>query len=340
MLRFARRAALASVAALAAPAPGLAPAADPMPCRGLSFADGEDAAPNRDIREGWFSFSGGRLTANLRLAQVDDRLETGEGSATFRMYYGVRYSGDRGRSLPRYVSARTDGKAWSFQYGDDDGTAASGATRGSVQAGSGGVVEIEIPTVHAAERDTLIFVHARSFATDPAGVTGGLKDYAPGNGSRDSGSGGYGGDFLVEPCPAPQSETKPPTGSQPQPTPGPQGESMAEPAPGSAPAPSPVAKEGPAAFTVKAPRLRARALRRAASFKVVIGPSVPVKALTVKLKKHGKTLASGRRASLIAAATVKLTVHRRIAKGSYRLVISGRRADGTSVTGEFRVRVA
>lgn len=337
MLKFTRRALLVGAVALATVAPSAAPGADPLPCRGLSFTDEAGGAANRDIREGWFSFSGGRLTANLRLAQVDQRLETGEGSASFVMYYGVRYSGDRGRGAPAYVSARTDGTTWAFEYGDDGGGVRRGSTTGSVQAGPDGVIEIEIPSVDAAEGDAIIFVHARTFTRAPAEVTGAAKDYAPG----DEDGRGYGADFPVEPCPAPQGETKPPPGSEPQPTPAPTPSPTPTPDSPSSP-PGPIAPEAEAApFTVQVPRLRARSLRRAATFKVVVDPSAPLKRLTARLStRRGKVLARGRRGSLTRAASVKLRVRRRVVRGTYRLEISGRRADGSTVSRTVRVRVA
>ena len=319
----ARRLALGTAAALAAASGTHAAAAEPMPCQGSSFTDKDDAPANRDIREGWFSYSGGRLTANLRLEHVDQQLETPGGSAEFAMYYGAR-------RVSRYVSATTDGETWSFEYGDDNGSAATAATTGAVQPGPNGVIEIEIPSVHAAEGDTLGGVHARSFSRGPANVGSSVTDSAPD--SREPGKFGYGADFKVEPCPAPQSEPQPqpaPEAPPGQPTPAP---------PGGDGTPSITAPRAP--FTVTVPRLRARSLKRGRSFRVVVEPSEPVQALVITLRRNGRVLARGRRASLTTTGAVRVKVRRRITRGTYRLRITGRTAVGARATGTVAVRVA
>lgn len=203
------------------------------------------------------------------------------------------------------------------------------------QPGRNGVIEIEIPAVHAAERDTLSYVHARSFTSDSVNVTGSLKDSAPDSG--DPAKFGYGADFTVEPCTAPQPEPQP----QPQPQTQPESEPLAAPsrptaAPPTADMPSTTRR---APFTVTVPRLRARSLKRGRSFKVVIDPSQPVKKLVTTLRKNGRVLARGRRASLRRTAAVKVKVTRRITKGTYRLTITGRTSTGNTATGTVAVRV-
>ena len=320
MSELARRLALATAIALAAVGAAPASAAEPMPCRGISFTDPDDAPANRDIREGWFSFSGGRLTANLRLAQVDEQFATGDGSARYAMYYTVRRTS-------RFVSARFDDGAWSYEYGDDGGGGVRGTTTGSVRLGPGGVIEIAIPPAHAVQGDTLLSVHARSFTSNVLGL-GTQEDGAP---DGQSGQFGYGANFSVEPCPAPPSDPEP----QPAPLAMPDRPTAAPPAATAAPGAAPRR----AAFTVTVPRLRARSLKRGRSFSVSVDPAAPVKALVVTLRKNGRVFARGRRASLTGASRVKVRVVRRIAKGTYRLRLSGRTPAGRTVTGAVAVRV-
>jgi len=354
--------AVAGALAVIGPAPALA--AEPMPCRGVSFTDAADAAPNRDIRAGWFSIADGRLTANLRLAQVDQELEIGKQSATFTMYYGARRP-DGSRSKPHYAEATTDGERWSFEYGEDSGGPRQGATTGSVQTGRDGVIEIVIPSVHATLGDTLVAAHARSFARELFSFTGGQTDFAP-DGEDPQRGGGYGADFLAEPCPAPQTEPKPtpesgpPPGPRPEPgaapgngsanggqpttpppgSPPPGSPPPGSPPPASPPPASPPPASAPARFAVTVPRLRASSLARARSLRVRVRPSLPVTSLIVALRKGGRTFARARRASLIGPATVKLVVRRRIRRGTYRLTVSGRTPEGRAVTRAVTVRVA
>ena len=327
--------ALAAAVALAAAAPTLAPAADPMPCRGVSFTDTDDAPANRNIREGWFALSEGRLTANLRLEQVDQQLAPGELTASFVMYYGVRRR-DGSRGGARFAAAKRDDNRWSFEYGNDDGSPPSGATTGAVQPGLNGVIEIEIPRAHAVEGDTLASVHARTFVRGPANPLANTTDYAP------DGPSPYGADFLAEPCPTPTptpTAAPSPTPTPAPPTPGPQPQTPSGP-PSDPPATPNAPKGEPAPFTVRDPRLRARTLSRSRSFRVVVDPASPVKNLVVTLRRgNGPVLARGRRASLRGPASVKVGVSRRIARGTYRLTISGRTAAGTTVRSTVPVRV-
>jgi len=318
--------ALGAISVLVAAAPDPAHAAAPMPCRGVSFADADDAAANRDIREGWFSLSSGRLTANLRLEQVDQRLETGEGAARFAMYYTVR-------DASRYVAATTDGTAWTFVYGDDGGGSDPPvATAGTVDAGPNGVIEIEVPKVHAAERDTLRSIHARSFTQDAARVARSLADTAPdGDGRRF----GYGANFVAEPCPppspGPQSQPGP---SAPQPEPTPPVASPLVPM-----RPQTTSPAAPAPFRLTVPRLRARSLARGRTFRVKVDPSAPLEGLTIRLSRGRRVFARGRLASLTRPAAVKVEVGRRIVRGTYRLTVSGRTRAGSRVAGAVVVRV-
>lgn len=314
--RFAVVAAIALVAVGAAPAS----AAEPMPCRGISFTDPADAPANRDIREGWFSYSGGRPTANLRLARVDEQFDMGDGSATYAMYYTVRRTS-------RFVSARFGDGAWSYAYGDDGG-GVRGTTTGSVRLGPGGVIEIEVPQVHAVQGDTLLSVHARSFTGDALGLLGTQEAGAP---EGQAGQFGYGANFLVERCPAPPSDAQ----AQPAPLATPDRPTAAPPAAPAAPGAAPRR----AAFTVTVPRLRARSLTRGRSFRVRVDPAAPVEALAVTLRTKGRVFARGRRASLTLASRVKVKVGRRIVRGTYRLTLSGRTPAGRRVSGAVTVRV-
>lgn len=343
--------AIAATAIAAAPAA----AAPPAPCTGIAFEDakgdngytmavltagGQSVPPsvpntpaNHDVLKGFFRNDAGRLTANVQLGEVSNAVAQGSDATGIWVYW------ENAEDVTQFVFAMNEGSGWSFHYGhiDPDGFIVDGATEGVVHAGPNGVLEIVVPEALVEDGATFTSPRARSammtlFEGDPI-----LNRFSD-NGPDDL----VGVDYKVTACPgtglpAPQETpaTAPATTTS-APAPAPAASNDAPPAP-RAVDPAAVA---PSAFTITAPKLTAAKLKKGKSFKVGVLPAAPVKKLTVTLVSGKKVLAKGTLKSLAGKKSVKLKVTRKLAKGSYQLLVTGTDATGKAVSGAVAVTVA
>ena len=167
----------------------------------ITDAGGDGHHANEDITAAWFSEAGGRLQAVLRVRTgvwepAHDDSETADFAVLFTTGGATRYVrlvARRGNDL------RYDHGTWT-QAG---GFATEGATAGSVIAGSGGTVTIDVPGVTAGTK------LASPFALTADGTEGGgphWVDKAPG-GETPVGDGSFGADYVVGSCGAAPTAT-------------------------------------------------------------------------------------------------------------------------------------
>lgn len=334
-----RRLPLALPAALLALAPATASAAAPAPmdCGNgplVAFADAagdsmgtltSPASPSTDLKAGFFTFTDGspdRITADLRVADLSATMPSGAIAIRYVVFYTAG-------ATQRYVAAiRTGDAAWAYEYGTggpSDPLVKVGDTTGSVVTGVDGVVEIVLPA-EIVEGDAL---------TAPSGKVI-LEDTLLATITADEANTGA-ATFTAQPCP-------PPPPPPPPPNPEPVVEQPPPPPPPAPPAqPTPVAPvvfirpEPP--FTVTVPKLSAKRLKKGRSFTVLVEPTAPVTRLTVTLSKGVKVLAKGSLASLPRAARVRVTIAKKVAKGTYKLTFAAFGANGKKVAGAVAVDV-
>lgn len=296
---------MVTLVALAAPAPALAIAAPGVGCAGLSFADArgdstEDAfglgfgpagPPRTDLVAGWLREDGGRLTANLQVADLSAAPPAGGGSSawTFNWFAGAQRF---------YVQAEVDANGTrSFSYGTYDESSASfrpemnSPIEGEFFEGANGVVQVVLPARHAQGG----LVLERPFA-ETAQVVGGSRavaDRAP--------DGGEGEGYRVGGC------LEGPTPSAPKP-----------------PAAKPKAETLPLRAANVVGSAKKASKRRSLGFKVrglktITG--LKVRLVTTK----GRVLAAGglRRLKGISALKLDLRKSVRLREGFYLLRASG-----------------
>jgi hypothetical protein len=341
---------VAACASLAGPAGAQEAKPQPTQCAGVTLTDAKGDHPvrepvlgaiatpqkhtdNFDIHRVFFRNTGGQLTANIQVAKLDKSKFQGSDATAYWLYYTF------GEEL-RFAVAWTDGTNWFFKFGhDEDGFVFDGETTGKAHEGADGIVEIVMP--EDVQGETLSGLYARSaymvlakndpiFGADPLFYN--VVDSAPDDETA-------GPSYTATPCaetgvptPAATQDTTPakvdapPASSEAANS----GAQQAAPAPAAAPAP----------FTVTVPKLTAAKLKKGKRFAVSVKAAAPVKGLKVTLMKGSRAVATGTLKSLSGTKQVRLKVSRKLAKGSYRLLVKGTDASGKAVSGTVAVVVA
>src|SRR3954469_21168805 len=306
------RLALAAALAVAALPVVSASAADkPAPgCAGMAFSDaagdavsassGGPAASNMDVLGGYFLDDGATVTANIQVADLEEKVPSG---ATGADWYLLFQQGN----ATNFVHASIDvtGGDPVFSYGHIDPTNGvltdDGTSSGQFFNGQNGVIQIALPGNLAS--GTLAGPYAQADeATGVPGVGGALStdDQAP-----DSGGGT---DYTVGSCSgaaAPAAPIAPATAAQ-----APGSSQPAAPA-ASAPTMKVVAKNGSARKISKTRRLV-----------VALQSTGPVSGITGTLvDAKGKTVASGKLAQLNGKGSLTLRLRKALKKGRYTLRI-------------------
>lgn len=117
---------------------------------------------------------------------------------------------------------------------------------------------------------------------------------------------------------------------------------LAVPPPAVAPAPAPTvppASEPAPSLTVKVPALSAKRLKRARRFTATLTSSAPLTAVRATLTRGKKRVAGGRLASLDGTGKLAIKVKKGLKKGTYRLRVGGRDAQGREVVDAVKVKV-
>ena len=122
---------------------------------------------NADILNGFLTTDpDGVVSINLQIADMGKTVP--QGATALSWYFGYRVAGV---DTPQFVSATTDGKAYSFGYGHYDRLyRTDGATSGEVVEGKDGFVSILLPDAFAG--DTVEQTYATAFIATGAGAGG------------------------------------------------------------------------------------------------------------------------------------------------------------------------
>lgn len=298
-------AALAAVA-LAAPA---AEAADrPRPCQGspiLTDPAGDafigvgpvgesprEAGPNTDLTGLFINNRGGRHTVNITIADLTTAVPTDATGVSYRMTYKL---GDASNFLRAVISS--EGTV-TYTYGRGDSE--DGDTTGALFEGKDGVISVTLPSSHAGRMTDVVvassYVRARADTpTDrmPDGEGSGTYDDAlcPTNTSMPVSSNG---------TPPPASITEDPSQT--------------------------------AALSVRARpnKLKLKKLRRARKLSLTLTSSEPLEDISISLQKGKKVVGAAKRDLLDGSEKVTLKLRKRLKRGAYRLVVTGRRDDGST----------
>ncbi len=333
---------LTAASVLAVPAAASAQGAAPTPgCQGIQITDkaGDSAndlepsmtgSPSSDVNAGWVSYDGSKAFANIQV----ENLTVGEVDAPFvAVGWEMMMTTTKGAKNVRAYHDHTGITRWTWGTESDptDPSTAgpSGTTTGTLFPGKGGVVQIEIPLGEAefgaTPGSTLkgLGIEVRQWASTPAAVPHtGLPLVFPAP-IYDTASGKA--PFTLGPCPA---------------TPGPG-------APGGAPAPAPEtpapgggASQGAFDVKVTVPKLAAKKLAKAKKFTVKLsGNATGITAVVRKKLTGGKTLASGKLATLKGSGKLTLKTKGKLKKGSYVLVFGGKNAQGQAAQGAVKFKV-
>lgn len=183
--------ALLAVLAITAGHPSGALAKPAAGCAGLSFADARDdatedafglgfgpaAPPRMDVVAGWLREEGGKVTANIQLADLTAAPPNGGGTSawTFNWFAGAQRF---------YVQASVNANGTrAFSYGTYDEASASFRPEsnttidGAFFEGPDGVVQIELPAQHA--RSGVVLERPFAEAAEQVGSSRAVSDRAP-----------------------------------------------------------------------------------------------------------------------------------------------------------------
>jgi hypothetical protein len=315
---------LLTVLALLPVGAGAQDAVKPTPCGGemlITDPAGDPATdtPYQDIKGVFLNFKGGKLTANLQIANLSKELPfilDSQGGA----YWYVFYTDGDTRRFVKAVNA--DGESITYAHGTldpDSGVFTTvGDTTGQFIEGADGVISIEIPAAAGGAADkTLAGVMAT--ADDILGLDDfiGLNqnvDVAPDGASVTDGSGG-GVPYTVAECPA---ETTTPT----TPT-------------------TPTTTELPLKVTKVLDGAKKAAKKKALRLTVNATNTITDLSLALKGKSgSGPTFASAKAASVNGTKTLKLKVlkPKKLKKGTYTLIAKGT-LNGTKLSAKLKVTV-
>jgi hypothetical protein len=336
--------ALTATTLLALPAaPAFAQAAPTPGCQGIQITDkagdnieelsGQQGSPSSDVIAGWVSYDGSKAFANIQI----DNLTAGEVDPPYvAIGWEMMMTTTKGA---KYVRAYQDRAGMvRYQWGTesdptDPSTAGpGGTTTGALFPGKGGVVQIELPLAEAEFGATpgsalkALGIEVRQWASTPAAVpyTGlplvfpaPIYDTASGKGS-----------VVLGPCPTTPAPGAPGGPAAPAPE---------TPAPGTPGAP---ASQGGFDVKVTVPKLSAKKLAKARKFTVKLtGNASELKAVVRKKLTGGKTLASGKLATLKGSGKLTLKTKGKLKKGTYVLVFGGKNAQGQAAQGAVKFKV-
>lgn len=318
---------VAAAAAVACVATAWAQEPPPAPgCQGVATGDPRgdqrttfgEAPDTLDLTGAFFrtdKTTSGRLltTANIQVARVDPSAPAGVRTASWIMHW-------RDGDVLRYAGATVTGADEPvFDYGRVDGSSyvSEGGTSGRFVTGENGVIQIVLPEVISAPGQRLEAPYAASHVvSDVAGAPVAEEaDLAP----DDAQAGGR--TFVVAECS--------PHGDAPVPEPGPP---VAGPRGGSL-------EHAPPRLTVVTKSADARYVRRRGRIFLRLRSTGPVTKLQGLLERHRRPFGSGRLKAMHGKGTLIVRLTRRVRRGRYRLLLSGRDAERAPVTARARIRL-
>ena len=309
-------------AALAqAPTPCTPVTSDPTGDQSYGLAgnqSGIPAAETVDITGLYFHrAAGGKTTANAVIANLSKTVPAGSAGLVYRFFYTAA-----GTDYFLEVDVATDGTV-SYTYGHIETTLVSdGDSTGQFIEGPNGVVSIEIPATHGG-KSGVKFSDAYLLTAYSMGAFISSTDFAPDGDGRIAWNGNECGGTAPAPTP----------GTTPAPTP--------PPSSGPAAAPKPAAAQGPLQVSIRPAAIKARKLKKTRKLALNVSSKEQLTNVVFTLKKGKASVGSGKLAQLANAGKVTLKLKKKgLKKGAYALVVTARRADGSTgtVTLKFRVR--
>ena len=325
----------AALAAAVAVAPAGAQGEKPKPCGGkyllsdkagdtnfdptASGLPGVTAVDSADLTGLFFTFEGGKLTANMEIAKLDLADMPSPAEAQGGIWYYVIYS-YKGES--RFVrAANRSGGELEYATGVIDSTGVyttdPDEIKGAVYPGDKGIISIEIPErIGGKEGETL------GAAGATADYIQGADDQAGINNHVDEVPDGFsvitpdGRNYKVAPC----AEAGGPTG----PT-------------------GPTGPVGTTALPLTVPKTigKASKAKKGKSLAFTVRSSAAITNLSAKLKKKsglGATLAAGKLPAVNGSAKLSLKFKKTLKKGSYKLIATGT-VDGARKTAKKTVKL-
>lgn len=342
-----------AAALLIAPA---AYAANPAPCDGkllITDAAGdakikdpvqgtalEDAPAQADILGVFYRVDAGKVTANLVVNELPEAPPEPWRGVRYRAYATV---GDTTHYYEAMLTA--DGVAYTYGHAipDDDPESLAftytedGETTGAVFPGKDGIVQIVVPADAGGTVGTKLTATSGSFGlmSIPEAPAEGQRPPVYNGTDTAPDAGADGPAVTPAACDAPVEQT----GSTDTPavpaTPPAQTEAPGQP-PAAAPQPA-VASAAPLKLTLAKAKLSAKKAKKAA--RLTLRSSEALTGVRAQLKRGSKVLGTASLSSVGSTASFKVRLSKALKKGAHKLVVSGRRADGSAFTVTLKISV-
>ncbi len=332
----------AATAAALLTVPAGAMAAKPAPCGPLAVEDaagdqqlhvpqigvptGQDAAPLTDFTGFFLRADGSKVTGNLVIADLSKQVPEPASAIRWTLYYTV---GDKAYYARTILYA--DGEI-SYLYGEDTGATLTqlGTMKGEFHEGKDGVISFVIPPAAGGKAGTQMTAANAIAAYQTDSGQGSSADFMPdGDDTFDATVPNCG----TAPAPAP---VEPGPGPAPAPAPAPVQPSQPGPAPSS---PTPGATQADFRVGVKPNALRAAKVKKGKAITFTLTSGETLTGVTATLTKGKKTVGSGKLARMAGTGKLKLKPKAKLKKGSYTLIVTAKRADGSTGTVAVPVKV-
>jgi hypothetical protein len=321
------------VLACAAAAPAAA-ADKPVPCGGTVITDPagdakvgfiglvESPVPggaNTDYTSLFLRTDGNKTTLNLQVVELTTAMPPDATAISYRLNYAF---GEQTNYVQAVIAS---GGATTFTYGHSEtsGLVKDGDTKGTLFEGKDGVISIDLPASHGGKAGSKL-VGANAFSAYVRGAVNTQTDDT-----------GDDVDMTVPTCSgaeAPAAES--PAGAVPE---------APQPQPGQPQAGQPQAEQPQAAkefkLTAAPGAFKAKKVKKAKALSFTLSASEELTGVTAQFKKGSKVLGKGTLAKLGGSGKLAVKLAKKgLKKGKYALVVSGRRADGS--TGSATITIA
>lgn len=277
----------------------------------------QDAAAPTDFTGLFLRDDSGKVSANLVISELTKTVPDPATAVRWTFYYTVGEQAYYAR-----VILNGDGTV-EYLYGTDDGATLSelGTMKGAFDEGEDGVISFVLPAAAGGKPGTTFTVANAIAAYQFETGLGSSADFMPDSGEFEATV----PTCEAAPAPAPSgpgAPTPPPAGGRPAP-----------------PSSNPGATQRDFQVSVKPTTLRAKKLKRGKAITFTLTSRETVSGLTATLKKGTRTVGGGKLARLSGRGKLKVKPRGRLKKGAYTLVITGRRADGSTGTTAVKIRV-
>ena len=257
----------------------------------------------------FFRADGDKITANVVIADLTSTPPSGYSAVRYRVYVTV------GGTI-RYVQALVGGGTPAFTYGSELQATYTedGQTTGAIHEGKNGVIEIVIPADAGGKPGTKL---------DATSSSVGLMTFP-----------GIPAEAMLPPFYL-QTDTAPDGAADgPSTTPAP-----CSAAAGSAAAKKTTAPATAARVSLKGSTISAKKANAKRSASLVLQSSGPLTSVTASLKRGSTSVGSGSLAKLSGSGTLKLKLKGKLKKGAHKLRVTGKRADGSTLSAAFKITV-